>query len=247
MASLVVDIGNTFAKVGVFEQHELLYHEQYENIGVQIIDQLLAGYQIDKGILCSVNNVGNQWVSAIEGKIPLVYFTQGMANGITNHYRTPATLGLDRLAAIMGVINLYPSQNNLVIDGGTCITYDFVDIAGNYNGGSISPGLRMRYKALNYYTAGLPLIDTETNFTADYGDDTISAIRSGVQNGIKYELYGFIKAYQKNTELTNIVLTGGDSIFFDTLLKNSIFAPCIKNEPCLVLKGLNAALQNNND
>ena len=130
---------------------------------------------------------------------------------------------------------------------GTCITYDWIDKAGNYYGGSISPGLSMRYKALNYYTSGLPLISTDEKFAADYGDDTASAIRSGVQNGIRYELYGFIKTYKKKGESMNIVLTGGDGIFFDTLLKNSIFAPCIKNERYLVLKGLNAALQIKND
>ena len=105
----------------------------------------------------------------------------------------------------------------------------------------------MRYKALNHYTAALPLLEADGRFTAQAGDDTATAIQSGVQNGIKYEAIGFIEIYQKNHPELNIVLTGGDSIFFDTLLKNSIFAPYIKNEPHLVLKGLNAAIQHNND
>lgn len=105
----------------------------------------------------------------------------------------------------------------------------------------------MRYKALNYYTAGLPLVSADDVFTEKYGKNTASAIHSGVQNGIKYELTGFIESYKNDQRELNIILSGGDSIFFDTLLKNSIFAPYIKIEPHLVLKGLNAAIQNNND
>ena len=105
----------------------------------------------------------------------------------------------------------------------------------------------MRYKALNNYTASLPLVNADDNFAGNYGNDTTTAIRSGVQNGIKFELKGFIESYKQNMQELNIVLCGGDSIFFDTLLKNSIFAPCIKIEPYLVLKGLNAAIHINND
>ena len=101
--------------------------------------------------------------------------------------------------------------------------------------------------ALNNYTGNLPLINADDDFIAYYGNDTVSAMRSGVQNGIKYELTGFIESYKIDSPQLNIVLCGGDSIFFDSLLKNSIFAPYIKNEPYLVLKGLNAALYNNND
>ena len=177
----------------------------------------------------------------------VTYFTREMAYGITNHYLTPETLGIDRLAAAMGAKHLFPAKNNLVISGGTCITYDWVDAGGNYFGGSISPGLNMRYKALNNNTDGLPLISADENFEEYYGDTTTNAIRSGVQNGIKYELLGFIESYKRRSDELNIVLSGGDSIFFDRLLKNSIFAPCIKIEPYLVLKGLNAAIHNNND
>jgi len=134
-----------------------------------------------------------------------------------------------------------------VIDGGTCITYDWIDAGGNYFGGSISPGVNMRYNALNHYTSSLPLVNTDKIFESNSGDDTETAMLSGVQNGVKFELSGFIESYSKNKNELNIILTGGDSIFFDTLLKNSIFAPCIKIEPHLVLKGLNAAIQKHND
>ena len=245
--NLVIDIGNTFTKIAVFEHDRLLQADQYSQVDESIIDKTLADHVIGKAIISSVKKEKEEWQNILAGKLKLVYFSAGMTSGITNHYLTPQTLGLDRLAAVIGAYHLYPGKSNMVIDGGTAITYDWVDAAGNYFGGSISPGLNMRYKALNNYTAGLPLIKADENFAANSGNDTKSAIISGVQNGIKYELEGFIKSYKKEGEELNIVLSGGDSIFFDTLLKNSIFAPYIKIEPHLVLKGLNAAIQTNND
>ncbi|MDO3640689.1 type III pantothenate kinase [Mucilaginibacter sp. L3T2-6] len=246
-AALVIDIGNTFTKIAVFAQAKVLHTEQHKQPDEGIINNILSGYPVKKAIISSVKKEIEEWQNVLAKKIKLIYFNTGMTSGITNHYLTPQTLGLDRLAAVIGAYHLYPGKSNMVIDGGTCITYDWVDAAGNYFGGSISPGLNMRYKALNNYTAGLPLVEADETFAAISGNDTKSAILSGVQNGIKYELEGFIKSYKKKGEELNIVLTGGDSYFFDTLLKNSIFAACIKIEPQLVLKGLNAAIQTNND
>lgn len=247
MACLVIDIGNTYTKIAAFNQGQLLHAEQYQTVDSSIINSFLTAHEIKKAIISSVKKEKEEWESILAQETALVYFGAGLTKGITSHYLTPATLGLDRLAAVMGAYYMYPGKNSLVIDGGTAITYDWVDAEGNYFGGSISPGLNMRYKALNYYTAGLPLIKPDETLTANYGNDTESAIRSGVQNGIKHELTGFIEGYKKDGQELNIILSGGDSIFFDTLLKNSIFAPYIKIEPYLVLKGLNAAIQNNND
>jgi type III pantothenate kinase len=245
--TLVIDIGNTYTKIAVFRQDELLYVDQFEDVDTGIINKILSDFPVVTGIISSVKKEKEDWQTQLAGKIKLVYFSPEMTTGIVNHYLTPETLGIDRLAAVVGAHYLYPNKNNLVIGGGTAITYDWVDAEGNYFGGSISPGLNMRYKALNNYTAGLPLISADQTFTGNYGNSTTTAIRSGVQNGIKYELIGFIESYRNTGQELNIVLSGGDSIFFDTLLKNSIFAPYIKNEPYLVLKGLNAAIHNNND
>ena len=247
MANLVIDIGNTYIKIAVFKQDELLHTEQYQNVDTGIISTFLKDYRVNKAIISSVKKENAGWQTWLSEKTPLIYFNRRMTKGIINHYLTPGTLGLDRLAAVIGARHLYPGKNSLIIDGGTCITYDSIDAAGEYFGGSISPGLNMRYKALHNYTAGLPLVSADEYFDGNYGNNTTSAIRSGVQNGIKYELKGFIESYKKEGQELNIVLTGGDSIFFDTLLKNSIFAPCIKIEPSLVLKGLNAAIHYNND
>ncbi|WP_428328570.1 type III pantothenate kinase [Mucilaginibacter sp.] len=247
MANLVIDIGNTYTKIAIFNHNQLQHTEQHQFTDTTTINKLLDSYAVEKAVISSVKKEKQEWQTLLATKVKLIEFSAAMATGIKNHYLTPHTLGLDRLAAVIGAHNLYPAKSNVVIDGGTCITYDWVDAAGNYFGGSISPGLNMRYKALNYYTSGLPLISADDDFKAGYGNNTTTAIQSGVQNGIKYELTGFIESYKKNGEELNIVLSGGDSIFFDTLLKNSIFAPYVKIEPHLVLKGLNAAIQTNND
>ena len=247
MANLVIDIGNTLTKIAVFAQDELLYTTTYPSLDTEILLSLADQYYVSKAIISSVRKEAENWRSSLEEKVYVQYFNVAMIAGVRNQYKTPHTLGPDRLAAVIGAQKLYPGKGSLVIDAGTTITYDWVDAEGNYFGGSISPGVNMRYKALNYYTGKLPLIDQDDKFKKDYGDDTASAIKSGVQNGVKYELFGFIESYRKNEPELNVILTGGDSYFFDTLLKNSIFAPYIKKEPYLVLEGLNAAIQNNND
>jgi type III pantothenate kinase len=247
MPVLVVDIGNTFTKAAIFEQDEMICTEHFLVPDAASIYAFLAPYKVEKAIISSVRKQNEEWEPLLKQKMPVTYFNVAMTTSIRNHYRTPQTLGLDRLAAVVGAHHLYPGADNLVIDGGSCITYDWVDADGNYFGGSISPGLNMRYNALNYYTAALPVVKPDAGFDNTSGNDTETAIRSGVQNGIKFELLGFIESYARNKQQLNIILTGGDSIFFDSLLKNSIFAPCIKNEPYLVLKGLNAATQKHND
>lgn len=247
MPVLVVDIGNTFTKTAIFEQDELTHVEHFTDLDTSFIDTFLTKYRVDRAIISTVKKQSRQWELMLQKKVPVAYFNTEMAKGIRNHYRTPQTLGLDRLAGVLGAHSLYPEKDNLVIDGGTCITYDWVDADGNYFGGSISPGLNMRYNALNHYTSALPVVKQDVGFDVKRGDDTETSIRSGVQNGIKYELLGFIESYACNKQQLNIILTGGDSDFFGSLLKNSIFAPYIKNEPYLVLKGLNAATRKHND
>ncbi|WP_345948704.1 MULTISPECIES: type III pantothenate kinase [unclassified Mucilaginibacter] len=243
MAQLVIDIGNTLIKIAVFNGAELVSVHHYNTVGYQTLQALLVKYAINKAIVSTVRNGKESWLSELEHQLSVIYFDRNMAYGIYNHYRTPQTLGADRLAAVIGARHLFPGEDNLVIDAGTCITYDGIDAGGNYYGGSISPGLVMRYKALQQYTAVLPLVDADATFDKSYGDDTLTAIRSGVQNGIKYEAEGFIRSYSQANKPLNIILTGGDSVFLDTVLKNSIFAGYIKTEPHLVLKGLNVAIK----
>ena len=247
MANLVIDIGNSFTKLAVFNGNDLVWLESYNHIDTNILTNVLNTYKPQKAIVSSVKKQAESWEQYLGSQVKLIKFSNNMAKSVKNHYQTPHTLGADRIAAVAGARALYPDKANLVIDAGTCITYDMIDKEGNYFGGSISPGLNMRYKAVNYYTSALPLLAPDDSFTGSFGYNTDTAIRSGVQNGIRFEVLGFIESYFKTQPSMNVILTGGDSIFFDTVLKNSIFAPHIKIEPHLVLIGLNAVIQHHND
>jgi type III pantothenate kinase len=247
MPNLVIDIGNSFTKIAVFNGDQLVWLQSYTNVDDRLLNDIINKHKPKKAIIASVKGKALEWQQNLSGLIPLISFKADMARSVKNHYQTPQTLGLDRVAAVAGAYALYPGKANLVIDAGTCITYDWIDKNGDYFGGSISPGLNMRYKALNYYTAALPLLQADDSFAGVFGNDTDTAIRSGVQNGVRFEILGFIDSYFKSGQPLNIILTGGDAIFFDTVLKNSIFAPHIKIEPHLVLIGLNAVIQQHND
>lgn len=244
MANLIADIGNTQTKLAVFNGQEIVFFKHFGSVTAEQLNETARKYNAGKAIISSVKKDHELQLSE---SIKTYRFNYQMATQIYNHYRTPETLGLDRLAAVVGAVKVHPGKENLVIDAGTCITYDYADAGNNYYGGSISPGVSMRFKAMNYYTAALPLVDKDTGFSGRFGNDTKTAMLSGVQNGIRYEVEGFIKSYLQQQTNINIILTGGDGIFLDTLLKNSIFAPYIKNDPYLVLRGLNAIVQEYND
>jgi type III pantothenate kinase len=156
-----------------------------------------------------------------------------------NRYATPATLGKDRLAGIAGAYARFPAQNCLVIDAGTCITYDVLTAAGDFIGGNISPGIGLRFRALPVFTAGLPLVQPG-EMSGTLGNSTESAIRNGVQLGALLEVEGVIARMRGEWDKLNVLLTGGDADFFAKNLKTLIFA-----NPDLVLEGLNKILNYN--
>ena len=155
----------------------------------------------------------------------------------TNLYTTPTTLGVDRIALVSNAVNKYPKQNALIIDAGTCITYDFVNNKGEYFGGSIAPGLFLRYKSLNDYTANLPLLKPKYPNTF-IGDSTENAIHAGVSNGLIAEINGVIEEFSNNYDPLVVILTGGDANFLSKRLKSSIFV-----DPNFLLHGLNYILE----
>jgi len=158
---------------------------------------------------------------------------------IENLYKTPDTLGKDRLAGVTGGQSLFPGRPLLVIDAGTAITYDFLNAAGQYQGGNISPGLTMRLGALHKYTRRLPRVQPRRQ-TPVMADNTVEAIAAGVQNGIIYEMNQYIEHFTNQYPGLITILTGGDSFFFDNKLKYPIFV-----EPNLILIGLNKILKYN--
>lgn len=247
MANLVIDIGNSRTKLAVFNNREICHLETCEFADQGLINSLIDQYDIIGSIISSVKDDITALEAILINRTQYSRFTAAAQKKVNISYSTPATLGLDRLAGIIGARSLYPDRNCLVIDAGTCITYDAVDSKGEYSGGSISPGLSMRFNALHMLTGRLPLINVDALFDEWQGHDTATSILSGVQNGAYLEVKGFVEDYNSHYADLQIILCGGDANFFDTRLKNSIFAQTFKTEPHLVLIGLNEVIYQNND
>ncbi|MDX5349030.1 MAG: type III pantothenate kinase [Hymenobacteraceae bacterium] len=234
---IVVDIGNTLLKYGVFENKQLLQLgvlEQPEGLAA-----VLHAFKPVHAIVASVARpAADLWpYLPVPGKKLELNWQTPLP--IQNLYKTPQTLGADRLAGVIGAKQLFPQRPCLVIDAGTCITYDFITAAGDYLGGSISPGLQMKFKAVHTFTGRLPLVQ-QTEEVPLTGQNTQEAIQSGVVNGTVAELNGIIDYYKQQAPALVTILCGGDAVFFETKLKGSIFVI-----PELVLIGLNSILDHN--
>lgn len=247
MNNLVIDIGNSLTKVAVFKNQEIIFFVKADDLNALNIEGIAKEHQTQKIIVSSVRNQFEHTLSALAKKKEILFFNSQTKTPIKNHYQTLHTLGLDRLAAVVGAKALYKKNNVLIIDAGTCITYDLVDEQYNYYGGSISPGINMRLKALNQQTGNLPLVAFDENFTAHFGANTPEAILSGVINGVLAEVNGFIQNYNLLYADLKIILCGGNAPFFDARFKNSIFAKQVINQPNLVLIGLNTIVNYQND
>lgn len=222
---LAIDVGNSRIKAAVFENSKLVEHfvfvkDNLENSLSIIIKKFCS---ITDLVLSSVGNVEIESFLKYQNILKVHFINHQTAFPFNNLYQTPLTLGIDRMVLSAGAVLQYPKKNRLVIDAGTCITYDFIDEFDNYHGGAISPGLQLRYKALNDYTARLPLLalDNPENFI---GSSTNAAIHAGVVNGLVYEMDGFIEDFEKKHSNFIIILTGGDTDFLAKRLKNTIFA-----------------------
>jgi type III pantothenate kinase len=235
--NLVVDYGNSAAKVGIFDHQNLMEKITFDT--PEALRNFLRMSAAESILVSSVKEDANlvlTWAVHAKNKFRLDY---NFPLPITNRYGTPETLGVDRLAGVCGAREIFPMQHCLVIDAGTCITYDFIDKEGNFLGGGISPGLSMRLKAVHNFTAKLPLVSAKADVPL-IGNSTESCIQSGVVNGVLEEIEGIIRQYQQKFEGLRVILCGGDSRFFENQLKASIFA-----SPELVLVGLNSILNYN--
>ena len=247
MHNLVIDIGNTFSKIALFNNRSLLSLKIVKDITVDSIDSIFKDHHVDNSIISSVKSDVLSIEKFLKEKSNYIKFSTLVPSLILNKYRTPDTLGLDRYAGVIAAESIFPYENCLVIDAGTCITYDFKSNLKEYWGGSISPGLNMRFKAMHAFTSKLPDVQSDFNMGEDFGTDTQSSILTGVQKGIIYEVLGFINLYYLKWPGLKVLLCGGDVNFFDTQLKSSIFAHTLKTEPNLVLIGLNEVIHYNND
>ena len=222
---LVIDVGNTRIKAAVFEDATLFEIFVFSKIELQKnIENILKKFEkITDLIVSSVGDVEKQSFLAYNNILNVHFLSHEDSFPFHNCYATPKTLGIDRMVLAAGATLQFPSQNRLVIDAGTCVTYDFIDEENNYLGGAIAPGLRLRYESLHNFTAKLPLLSLES--PKDFiGTSTSESIHSGVVNGFVYEIDGFIDEYKARYSNFIIILTGGDTDFLAKRLKNTIFA-----------------------
>ena len=239
--NLIIDIGNTAAKVALFDGGEMVEVLTESNQSLDCLEVLCAKYPVEQGIVATVIDLSERVLAALVAlPFPLLWLDSKTPLPVTNLYETPETLGYDRMAAVVGANEQYPRRDILVIDAGTCITYEFIDSKGQYHGGNISPGMQMRFKALNQFTGRLPLIDSNGR-KLPMGRDTETAIRAGVLKGMEYEISGYIESMKHKYPELLVFLTGGDDFSFDSSVKSVIFA-----DRFLVLKGLNRILNYNN-
>lgn len=241
---LILDLGNTLHKYAIYDSGELIRLGSEPVLSVEAVSHLTDLYAVQESIVSSVDHHNAALEEYLDAHTTLFRFTHTTPLPIMNLYGTPATLGRDRLAGIVGAFHAFPEQHVLVIDAGTCIKYDFLDASGAYYGGAIAPGIHMRLRAMHNFTARLPFIEAERYPTLMdvplTGNSTVDSMRSGALNGALFEVEGAIGAYTERYPGLAVVLTGGDAGFFELHMKSRIFA-----RPNLVLEGLNTILNYN--
>ncbi|MDX1283398.1 MAG: type III pantothenate kinase [Draconibacterium sp.] len=241
--NLVIDIGNTRTKFSVFNRGEVLITVPVEDFGPKQIELLMDEYPaLEKAILSSVKDYSSELKKCLQQNFKqFVELNEETLLPIENCYSTKDTLGKDRIAAVVGAFDLYPETNILVVDAGTAITYDLLTDKGKYLGGNISPGIEMRYKALNQFTGKLPKVNQQ-QFDKLFGTTTEDAIRAGVQHGVVFEADKAIDTFKEFYNNLKVIITGGDAEFFDKKLKNSFFVHFN-----LIALGLNRILEHNGE
>ncbi|MCL2289943.1 MAG: type III pantothenate kinase [Bacteroidetes bacterium] len=250
--NLTIDIGNTLQKIAVFNNDECVHCQSFPSVTEEILIAVLNQFSIKYSIISSVAELDAQVIAFLNVHTKIIHYTHQTKLPVTILYKNAATLGLDRIANAVGSAALFPAQNVLSIQAGTCLVLDFVNKNGEYLGGSISPGMKMRFEVLHEKTKNLPLINIQkVSFTTKgtkeaqgtqsfLGTDTQSSLSSGVINGMCYEIDGFIESYKTNFENLKVILTGGDAAYLQNSIKNTIFAA-----PNVVLKGLNEIIKYN--
>ena len=237
--TLCFDFGNTRLKCGVFKNDELVEVFSLADSNNSTIEELLKKYNPEKTILSSVIDHNSNIEKILAAKTSFHKLSSQTVLPFTTPVGKPETIGADRLALAAAAVYFYKGKNNLVIGLGSCVTYNFINKYNSFLGGSISPGMEMRFKSLNTYTAKLPLIKPDWNFPL-IGYDTRTNILSGVLIGLAEEIGGIINNYKEKFNNINVLLTGGDVLYFAHHLKGRIFT-----DPDLIFKGLYALSKTN--
>lgn len=239
--TLCFDFGNTRLKCGVFMMDQLSEVLTLDDDSNETINNLLDKYSPEYTILSSVIYHNTEIEKLLTERSSFLKLDSSTKLPFTTPVAKPETIGADRLALAAFAVHFYPGQNNLVISLGSCVTYNFINKYNSLIGGSISPGMEMRFKSMNAYTAKLPLVKADWYFPL-IGYDTRTNILSGVLMGLAAEIDGIIDKYAEKFSNFNVLLTGGDAVNFVRHLKNKIFA-----DPYLILKGLYAISKYNHD
>ncbi len=241
--NLVIDIGNTRTKFSVFNRGEVLITVPVDELTKQHIEVLKKEYEeLDRVIISATKDYPEELKTALQQNFKqFLELNETTPLPVKNGYKTKKTLGKDRIAAVVGAFDLYPETNVLVIDAGTAITYDIITEKHEYLGGNISPGIDMRFRALNEFTDKLPLV-TQKECNKLYGTSTENAIRAGVQNGVAFEVDKAIDTFKEFYNNLKVIITGGDAEFFEKKLKNSFFVHFN-----LIAMGLNRILEYNGE
>src|ERR1700759_728136 len=237
--TLCFDFGNTRLKYALFNNKEFQKEAVLDDDATSTIEKIIGETKPARSILSSVINHNADIETLLASKTKFHKLSNQSKLPFTTPVGKPETIGADRLALVAAAVYFYPDQHNLIIGLGSCITYNFVNKFHEFLGGSISPGLEMRFKSMNEYTAKLPLVKADSNFPL-VGYDTKTNLQSGVILGIAKEMDGIIDEYALRYGNFNVHLTGGDMRFFVPLLKNKIFA-----NPNLIFKGLYALSETN--
>ena len=236
--NLIIDVGNTQVKLAVFGDGELMFNAVCKKDLLLVeLQKIKKNFLIEQSIISTVAIFSEDELLEIKKIVPhIIQLSHKTPIPFKNLYSTPQTLGVDRVAIAAAAVSNYPDKNVLVIDAGTCITYDFVDEKGNYLGGAITVGVKMRYSSLNEFTDKLPLLDPKYPKSI-IGNSTAESIHSGIVNGVLAEINSIINQYKEQYKKLTVVLTGGDTNFLAKRLKNGIFA-----NPIFLLEGLNMIL-----
>lgn len=240
--NLIIDSGNSFTKLALFDDnglHQASKHSKSESVNA--ITTLLKNEVIKRAIVAETADLSPQIIALLQKEVFLLRLDHRTKLPFTNLYTSPETLGADRIALAAAANYFYPGHNNLVIDLGTCITYDFIDDQKKYRGGAISPGVSMRYKSMSQFTQNLPALSIPEDAPLQAIEKTTpSNMHSGVIWGVSFEIDGYIRQLSTQYKNLNVVLTGGDAKEFVNRVKNTIFAPSH-----FLMNGLNQILEYN--
>lgn len=237
--NLIADIGNTSTKIALFDGEKKVSVNRINEIDCAELDKLLSGSHVKKAIVSSVKPLPDFVIDILSREIPQVHVLSYKTKlPFRVEYETPETLGPDRIAAVAGAFQLFGGSNALVIDAGTAITYDL--LAGKiFTGGNISPGITMRFRALNQFTGKLPLITEISDYTFP-GRNTTDAIVAGVMTGVIYEINEYIRTFEEKHPGIKVIISGGDG----GMLRGKIDYPA-EYLPDIVIDGLNFILEYN--